>query len=108
MHIGFIEDTPLRGGTQIWVTEAVKKFIDAGEKVSVIAPEGTFVAQTCAKYGAKVTTYNFDDIVVNPGKYENAWISGLADCDVAVTTVHPPRNSFHCVGFGAKCIKKAS
>jgi glycosyltransferase involved in cell wall biosynthesis len=106
MHIGFIEDTPLRGGTQIWVTEAVKKFIDAGEKVSVIAPEGTFVAQTCAKYGAKVTTYDFDDIVVNPGKYENAWISGLADCDVAVTTVHPPRNGFHCVGFGAKCIKK--
>ncbi len=105
MHIGFIEDTPLRGGTQIWVTEAVKKFIEAGEEVSVIAPADTFVAQTCAEHGARVTTYDFDDIVVNPGKYEKTWIAGLADCDVAVTTVHPPRNSFHCVGFGAKCIK---
>jgi glycosyltransferase involved in cell wall biosynthesis len=108
MHIGFIEDTPLRGGTQIWVAEAVKKFIKAGEEVSVIAPEGTFVAQICAEHGAKVTTYDFDDIVVNPDKYEAAWIAGLADCDVAVTTVHPPRNGFHCVGFGARCIKEGN
>ena len=105
MHIGFIEDTPLRGGTQIWVSEAVKKFVEAGEKVSVIAPEGTFVAQTCAEYGATVTTYDFDDIVLNPDKYKQAWIAGLSPCDVAVTTVHPPRNGFHCVGFGAECIK---
>ena len=70
MHIGFIEDTALRGGTQIWVTEAVKKFIEAGEEVSVIAPEGSFVAQICAEHGATVTTYDFDDIVSNPDKYE--------------------------------------
>ena len=108
MHIGFIEDTPLRGGTQIWVAEAVKKFIEAGEEVSVIAPEGTFVAQICAGHGARVTTYDYDDIVLNPEKYEPAWSAGLADCDVAVTTVHPPRNGFHCVGFGAKCIKDAN
>ncbi len=106
MHIGFIEDTPLRGGTQIWVTEAVKKFLEAGEEVSVIAPAGTYVAQTCAEHGAKVTTYDFDDIVINPDKYRGAWTAGLADCDVAVTTVHPPRNGFHCVGFGAECIRK--
>jgi len=106
MHIGFIEDTPLRGGTQIWVAEAVKKFVEAGEKVSVIAPEGSFVAQICTEHGAQVTTYDYDDIVINPDKYEAAWIAGLADCDVAVTTVHPPRDAFHCVGFGAKCIKE--
>ncbi|MFA6714151.1 MAG: glycosyltransferase family 4 protein [Victivallales bacterium] len=105
MHIAFIEDTPLRGGTQIWVTEAVEKFIAAGEEVSVIAPNGTFVAQTCAEYGARVSGYDFDDIVVNPEKYKNAWIVGLAPCDVAITTVHPPRNGFHCVKFGAECIR---
>jgi len=105
MHIGFIEDTPLRGGTQIWVTEAVKKFVEAGEKVSVIALTGSFVAKISAENGAEVTNYDFDDIVTNPDKYEAAWIAGLADCDVAVTTVHPPRNGFHCVDFGAKCIK---
>lgn len=107
MHIGFIEDTPLRGGTQIWVCEAVKNFVDAGEDVSVIAPEGTFVAQVCAENGAKVTTYDFDDIVVNPDKYKKDWVAGLLPCDVAVTTVHPPRNGFHCVQFGAECIKDA-
>jgi glycosyltransferase involved in cell wall biosynthesis len=105
MHIAFIEDTPLRGGTQIWVTEAVEKFIAAGEEVSVIAPEGTFVAQTCAGYGAEVTTYDFEDIPANPEKYKAAWTAGLAPCDVAVTTVHPPRDGFHCVKFGAECIK---
>jgi len=105
MHIGFIEDTPLRGGTQIWVAEAVKKFIEGGEEVSVIAPEGSFVAQICVEHGARVTTYDYEDIVDNPDKYEPVWIAGLSDCDVAVTTVHPPRNGFHCVGFGAECIK---
>ena len=108
MHIGFIEDTALRGGTQIWVTEAVKKFIKAGEEVSVIAPAGSFVAKICAEHGANVTTYDFDDIVSNPDKYEAAWIAGLSPCDVAVTTVHPPRNGFHCVDFGARCIKAAN
>ena len=108
MHIGFIEDTPLRGGTQIWVAEAVKKFIDAGEKVSVIAPKGTFVANICAEHGATVTTYDFDDIVLNPEKYKQSWIDGLAPCDVAVTTVHPPRNGFHCVAFGAECVKEGN
>jgi glycosyltransferase involved in cell wall biosynthesis len=107
MHIGFIEDTPLRGGTQIWVTEAVKKFVEAGEDVSVIAPEGTFVAEKCASAGANVSTYDFEDIPANPDKYKDIWIKGLAPCDVAVTTVHPPRNGFHCVGYGAECIKNA-
>lgn len=105
MHIAFIEDTPLRGGTQIWVTEAVEKFIAAGEKVSVIAPDATFVARTCAGHGARVTTYDFEDIAVNPEKYKAAWIAGLSPCAVAVTTVHPPRNGFHCVKFGAECVK---
>ncbi|MDD5698840.1 MAG: glycosyltransferase family 4 protein [Victivallaceae bacterium] len=105
MQIAFIEDTPLRGGTQIWVTEAVKTFIEAGEQVSVIAPEATFVATTCAGYGAAVTTYDFADIAIHPDRYREAWSSALSPCEVAVTTVHPPRYGFHCVGFGAACIK---
>ncbi|QSH40594.1 glycosyltransferase family 4 protein [Lentisphaerota bacterium ZTH] len=105
MHIGFIEDTPLRGGTQIWVTEAVKDFINKKHKVSVIAPDKTFVADTCRDLGARVATYDYDDIVSNPEKYKQSWIDGLDGCDVAVTTVHPPRNGFHCSLFGAECIK---
>ena len=30
MHIGFIEDTFLHGGTQIWVSEAMRVFLAAG------------------------------------------------------------------------------
>jgi glycosyltransferase involved in cell wall biosynthesis len=106
MHIGFIEDTPLRGGTQIWVTEAVKDFIAKGEDVSVVAPAGSFVAETCREAGADVATYDFEDIIKNPGKYKKNWIEGLEPCDVAVTTVHPPRDGFHCSMFGAECIKE--
>ncbi|MCP3967608.1 MAG: glycosyltransferase family 4 protein [Lentisphaerae bacterium] len=105
MHIGFIEDTPLRGGTQIWVTEAVKDFISKGHKVSVVAPEDTYVANTSRELGARVATYDFDDIPKNPEKYKQNWIDGLNGCDVAVTTVHPPRDGFHCSIFGAECIK---
>jgi hypothetical protein len=36
MHIGFIEDTPLKGGTQIWVVEATRDFIAKGETVTVL------------------------------------------------------------------------
>ncbi len=108
MNVGFIEDTPLHGGTQIWVTEAAKNFINKGENVTVIAPENSFVAEECAKAGAKIFTYNWEDIPKNKEKYKEAWIEGLKNSDVAVCTVHPPRDGFHCSVFGAECIKEAS
>jgi len=107
MRIGFIEDTHLRGGTQIWVTEAVEDFIEKGEECIVIGPEGSFVADECRKLGAMVFTYDWDDIPANPDKYQKNWAAGLKEMDVAVCTVHPPRNGFHCSVFGAKCIQEA-
>ncbi|GAJ18975.1 unnamed protein product, partial [marine sediment metagenome] len=47
MNIGFIEDTLLRGGTQIWVVEANKLFLDQGEETTILAPAGSFVAKEC-------------------------------------------------------------
>jgi glycosyltransferase involved in cell wall biosynthesis len=41
-------------------------------------------------------------------EYKKIWIEGLARCDVAVTTVHPPRNSFHCSVFGGLCIREGN
>lgn len=107
MRIGFIEDTPLHGGTQIWVVEATKIFINKGEEVTVIAPENSYVANECDKAGAKIFTYNWEDIPSNKEKYKAAWIEGLKNSDVAVCTVHPPRDGFHCSLFGAECIKEA-
>ncbi|HJO93305.1 MAG TPA: glycosyltransferase family 4 protein [Victivallales bacterium] len=107
MKIGFIEDTHLRGGTQIWVEEATKFLINCGEEVNIIAPENSFVANECKKHGANIYTYDWDDIVKNKSKYKPNWIEGLRNSDVAVCTVHPPRGSFHCSVFGAECIKQA-
>ena len=99
MRIGFIEDTHLRGGTQIWVTEAVEKFVEAGEEVKLIAPAGSFVAEESAASGAEVFTYDWDDISKNGSAYRDSWERGLAAMDVAVCTVHPPRDGFHCSVF---------
>lgn len=106
MHIGFIEDTPLRGGTQIWVTEATEDFISKGEEVTVLAPADSWVANTCRDFGARVRTYDYDKVVDKSDEFKEVWIEALTPCDVAVTTVHPPRNNFHCAIFAGECIKE--
>jgi glycosyltransferase involved in cell wall biosynthesis len=107
MHIGFIEDTHLHGGTQIWVSEATRVFINKGEDVTVIAPLNSWVANECSKAGARIIEYEWDKVVSKSDEFKKIWIEGLRNCDVAVCTVHPPRNGFHCAVFGAECIKQA-
>ena len=106
MNIGFIEDTALRGGTQIWVTEANRFFLEQGEQTTIIAPTGSFVAEECQKAGAKKFTYDYDKVVSKDDESKKIWTEGLRNCDVAVCTVHPPRNSFHCSVFAGECIKE--
>ena len=106
MNIGFIEDTHLRGGSQIWVMEANRYFLEQGETVTVLAPEGSWVANECRKDGAQVVTYDYDQIVSKDESAKNIWAKALCTCDVAICTVHPPRNSFHCAMFAGECIKE--
>ncbi|NOY74642.1 MAG: glycosyltransferase family 4 protein [Kiritimatiellaeota bacterium] len=108
MRIGFIEDTNLRGGTQIWVSEAARKFIEAGEEIVILAPTDSFVANECEAAGAKVFGYDWDDISLNPDEYKRVWTDALAVMDVAVCTVHPPRNGFHCSVFAGECLKSGN
>lgn len=107
MNIGFIADTPLRGGTQIWVVEATRALLANGEDVTVIAPENSYVANSAREAGASVATYDYDKIVSDSDQFKSVWIEALKQCNVAVTTVHPPRDSFHCTIFAAECIKEA-
>ncbi|MFH1905293.1 MAG: glycosyltransferase family 4 protein [bacterium] len=107
MHIGFIEDTHFHGGTQIWVSEATRVFINKGEDVTVIAPLDSWVANECSKAGAHIIAYDWDRVVAKGDEFKKIWIEGLNNCDVAVCTVHPPRHGFHCAVFGAECIKQA-
>lgn len=106
MNIGFIEDTHLRGGTQIWVAEANKFFINQGEETTILAPVGSFVAEECKKAGAQAFTYDYEKVVSKNTKSKKIWTEALQACDVAVCTVHPPRDSFHCSVFAGECIKE--
>jgi glycosyltransferase involved in cell wall biosynthesis len=106
MHIGFIEDTHLHGGTQLWVAEAVQAFIKKNQEVSLLAPEGSWIAEQCRHTGAILTTYDWDEIVHEGQHHQDIWTHALRDCDVAICTVHPPREGFHCSVFAARCIKE--
>jgi glycosyltransferase involved in cell wall biosynthesis len=108
MHIGFIEDTHLNGGTQIWVTEANLHFLAHGNQTTVLAPKGSWVAVKSANSGTRLVTYNWDRIAVRSRQYTATWSHALTDCDVAICTVHPPRNGFHCSVFAAKCIREGA
>jgi glycosyltransferase involved in cell wall biosynthesis len=106
MHIGFIEDTHLHGGTQIWVTEAVRAFIENGQEVSLLAPEGSWVVAQCRNTGAIITTYDWDEVTQEDSHNQEVWTNALTECDVVICTVHPPRDGFHCSVFAARCIKE--
>lgn len=106
MNIGFIEDTNLRGGTQIWVTEAICYFLERGETASVLAPEGSWIADECRKLGAIVTTYDYDRIITEDTTNKMIWGEALSTWDVAVCTVHPPRSSYHCAVFAGTVIRE--
>lgn len=107
MNIGFIEDTPLHGGTQIWVTEALHAFLDRGQDVTLLAPEGSWLVKQCADSGARIFTYDWDEVVHQRDEDIQIWTEALRQCDVAVCTVHPPRANFHCSVFAARCIAAA-
>ncbi len=106
MHIGFIEDTDLHGGTQIWATEAAKDFIIKGHEVTILTSKSGWVAEVCKDTAVRVVVYDYEGVIAQDDENIAIWSDALKDCDVAVCTVHPPRNSFHCSVFAAKCIKQ--
>ena len=108
MNIGFIEDTPLHGGTQLWVAEAIRAFLARGQEVTLLAPKGSWMVEQCADSGAQIFTYDWDEVVQEGDKQVQTWTEALRRCDVAVCTVHPPRKGFHCAVFAARCIKEAN
>ncbi len=107
MHIGFIEDTLLHGGTQIWVVEAVQAFIKQNQEVSLLAPEDSWISEECRRTGASISTYDWNEIVHESRRDQEIWTNALRDWDVAICTVHPPRAGFHCSVFAARCIREA-
>jgi glycosyltransferase involved in cell wall biosynthesis len=106
MRVCFVEDTDLHGGTQIWVVEATKNFLEAGVDVTVLTSESGWVAEQCAKTKATLVTYNYQAVVARDDTHRAIWTEALGNSDVAVCTVHPPRHSFHCSVFAAEVIEE--
>ncbi|NOR90055.1 MAG: glycosyltransferase [Anaerolineales bacterium] len=106
MRIGFIEDTCLHGGTQIWVVEAMRYFLSKGDAVTILSPSEGWVAEQCRTTKARLVEYDFDEVASQSGADRLSWIDALRDCDVAVCTVHPPRDGFHASIFAARCIQE--
>ena len=107
MHICFIEDTSLHGGTQIWVSEAMRDFMAKGHEVTLLTAEGGFNAKDGVQTDARVVTYGFDAVKSEDNHHRDLWKKALTGTDVAVCTVHPPRDGFHCSLFAARCIEEA-
>jgi len=107
MRIAFIEDTLLHGGTQIWVTEAVRYCIADGHDVTLLAPEGSWVAEQGGDTQARIAGYDWQGVVQQDSMSRQTWTDALRACDVAVCTVHPPREDFHCMRFAASCIAES-
>jgi glycosyltransferase involved in cell wall biosynthesis len=108
MRIGFIEDTHLHGGTQIWVSEAVRACIARGQDVTLLAPTDSWVVKQCEDTSAQIFTYDWDEVVHEDVANQKIWTQALKDCDVAICTVHPPREGFHCSVFAGRCIKEGN
>ena len=74
MHICFVEDTTLHGGTQIWVAEALRDFIAKGHEVTLLTAEGGFNARDDAQTGARVVTYDFEAVKSEDERHRDIWI----------------------------------
>lgn len=110
MHLAFIEDTKLQGGTQLWVHDAIHYFLKKKLKVTLITPEDGWLAEEFIKKGIKinVVTYNYELIAVSEYEFIDVWIQALSKCNVAICTVHPPRRTFHSKVFASHCIFKSN
>jgi glycosyltransferase involved in cell wall biosynthesis len=108
MHLAFIEDTKLHGGTQLWVMDAVEFFLSQGWEITVITPTNGWIAKECYKISKTINlvTYDYLGIITQSKKFIRIWGDSLAKSDIALCTVHPPRKNFHCSIFAAKCIKE--
>ncbi|MFA9406603.1 MAG: glycosyltransferase family 4 protein [Anaerolineales bacterium] len=107
MNICFIEDTMLHGGTQLWVVDTVRAYHDQGDMVTLLAPQQSWVHEQCQGSGVNTPTYPFMRPETNQDVLKETWMGALEGCDVAICTVHPPRDNFHCMVFAARCIKEA-
>ena len=55
MHICFVEDTQLHGGTQIWVSEAVRDFLSKGHEVTLLTADAILKAEPMDKRASAVS-----------------------------------------------------
>jgi glycosyltransferase involved in cell wall biosynthesis len=85
----------------------MRDFIAKGHEVTLLTAAGGFNATDGVQTGARVLTYDFEAVKREDEQHRDIWKSALTGADVAVCTVHPPRDGFHCSLFAARCIEEA-
>lgn len=108
MHICLIEDSLLHGGTQIWMLEACNLYLEKEKNITVLCPKNSWISKKCNIKGINLVTYDYDKITNQDEVSKNIWKDALKNCDIALCTVNPPRDGFHCVEFASNCIKEES
>lgn len=88
------------------MTEAARAFIEAGQNVTVLTPEDGWVAPRCREAGADIVAYDYDAVISEATEHRDIWARALSDAHVAICTVHPPREGFHCSCFAARVIRE--
>lgn len=107
VRITFFEDSLLHGGTQIWVTEAVRWLIERGIEVAALVPEDAFVHRELLGSGAELFPYAYDDIGPGHAPSRAVWHEALADAEIAIGTVNPPRRDFQANVFAGQILRDA-
>jgi len=75
--------------------------------ITLLAPEQSWVHEQCQGLGVNTATYPFMHPETNQDVLKKTWVGAMEDSDVAICTVHPPRDNFHCMVFAARCIEEA-
>jgi glycosyltransferase involved in cell wall biosynthesis len=107
MQICFIEDTPYYGGGQEWIYDTIAEFKKLGHKINLIVPDkNKTLIDKAVSLGTNIYTYDWNNISKDTYSDTTTWRNALKNSDVAVCSVHPPRDNFHCVKFAGKCIRE--
>jgi glycosyltransferase involved in cell wall biosynthesis len=89
------------------VAEAVRNFLAAGAEVTLLTSATGWNASDAQETDVRLVTYDYDRVVSEDAEAREIWTEALRPADVAVCTVHPPREGFHCSVFAARCIEEA-
>jgi len=106
LNILLHEDLIIKGGAQIWLTNAGSRLKDAGHNITFLLPEDSLIIPDCEAF-AKVVKYNHAESAKDPEVYRSDFTELLRASEICVTLVRQVRGNYQNVRFMGDCIHKA-